>query len=148
MSSLPTEEVHQTPQWSEFAPLATEERREKTGTTIRNVIYFLFGKISGIGKPIQFCALIGVLVLYDSGPPLTQHNIKRGYDGAREPTFTVSTVPPQTLTNRSNCEGAESRGTAHRAAATAVLFTPTPLTPITTTAAVMSSSPLAQGTSK
>jgi hypothetical protein len=51
-----------------------------------------------------------------SGPPLTQRNVKRGHFGAREPTFTVSTVPSQTLANRSDCEGAEARGTAHCAA--------------------------------
>jgi hypothetical protein len=35
--------------------------------------------------------------------------LKGGHIGAREPTFTVSTVPPQTLANRSDREGAEAR---------------------------------------
>jgi hypothetical protein len=33
-----------------------------------------------------------------SGPPLGQRHIKEGPAGAREPTFIVPTVPPQTLT--------------------------------------------------
>jgi hypothetical protein len=41
--------------------------------------------------------------------------IKRGHVGAREPTFTVPTVPPQTLATKSDQEGAEARGTAHHA---------------------------------
>jgi hypothetical protein len=41
--------------------------------------------------------------------------IKRGHAGAREPMFTVPTVPPQTLTTQSDREGAEARGTAHYA---------------------------------
>jgi hypothetical protein len=39
--------------------------------------------------------------------------IKGGHVGAREPTFTVPTVPPQTLATKSDREGAEVRGTAH-----------------------------------
>jgi hypothetical protein len=76
------------------------------------------------------------------GSPLAQRNIKRGHAGAQEPTFTVSTVPPQTLANRSDHEGAETRGTAHYVADRR------PLTPTMTIAAAMSSSSSAQGISK
>jgi hypothetical protein len=87
-------------------------------------------------------------ILVAVGPLSRSTILKGGHAGAREPTFTVSTVPPQTLANRSDHEGAEVRGTAHRVAATIVPFTPMPPTPTTTTAAAMSSSSSAQGTSK
>jgi hypothetical protein len=75
--------------------------------------------------------------------------LKGGHVGAREPTFTVSTVPPQALANQFDREGAETRGTAHSAAITVAPFTPSPPTPTTTAAAItMSSSSSAQGTSK
>jgi hypothetical protein len=45
-----------------------------------------------------------------------------GHAGARELTFTVSTVPPQTLVIRSDREGAEARGTARSAATTVTPF--------------------------
>jgi hypothetical protein len=45
-----------------------------------------------------------------------------GHAGARELTFTVSTVPPQTLVIRSDREGAEARGTARSAATTVAPF--------------------------
>jgi hypothetical protein len=81
--------------------------------------------------------------------PLSRSAIlKWGHAGARESMFTVSTVPPQTLANRSDHEGAEARGTAHSAATTVAPFTPTPPTPTPTVTATMSSSSLAQGTSK
>jgi hypothetical protein len=41
--------------------------------------------------------------------------LKGGHAGAREPTFTVPTVPPQTLATQSDREGAEARGTTHHA---------------------------------
>jgi hypothetical protein len=84
----------------------------------------------------------GVCRSCGSGSPLAQRNIKRGHVGAREPTFTVSTVPPQTLANRSDREGSEARGTAHCVADRR------PPTPTMTIAAAMSSSLLAQGISK
>jgi hypothetical protein len=77
-----------------------------------------------------------------SGSPLTQRNIKMGHTMAREPMFIVSTVPPQTLANRSDCEDAEARETAHCAADRR------PPTPTTTIAAAMSSFSSAQGISK
>jgi hypothetical protein len=63
------------------------------------------------------CALIGAPAVLVAVDPLSRSAIlKGGHAGAREPTFTVSTVPPQTLANRSDREGAEARGTAHCAA--------------------------------
>jgi hypothetical protein len=41
--------------------------------------------------------------------------IKGGHAGAREPTFTMSTMPPQTLATKTDQEGAEARGTIHLA---------------------------------
>jgi hypothetical protein len=55
------------------------------------------------------------------GPLSRSAILKGGHAGAWEPMFTVSTVPPQTLANRFDHEGAEARGTAHRVAATTVL---------------------------
>jgi hypothetical protein len=49
------------------------------------------------------------------GPLSRSATIKGGHVGAWEPTFTVPTVPPQTLTTKSDQEGAEVRGTAHHA---------------------------------
>jgi hypothetical protein len=55
--------------------------------------------------------------------PLSHSTIlERGHVEARESTFTVSTVPPQTLASWSDPEGAEARGTAHCVAATVVFF--------------------------
>jgi hypothetical protein len=83
-----------------------------------------------------------------SGPPLAQRNIKTGaHRGTGTNVHRVHSAP-KTLAKRSNHEGAEVRGTAHRAATTVVLFIPMPPTPTTTTAAAMSSSSSAQGTSK
>jgi hypothetical protein len=70
--------------------------------------------ISGLEiNPIR--ALIGVLALYGNGIPLAQCNNKRGggHSGAREPTFTVPTVPPQTLATKTDQEGVEARGLVH-----------------------------------
>jgi hypothetical protein len=53
--------------------------------------------------------------LYDSGPLSRSAIIKGRHAGAREPTFTVPTVPPRTLATKSDREGAEARGTAHHA---------------------------------
>jgi hypothetical protein len=68
--------------------------------------------------------------------------------GAREPTFTVSTVPPQTLVGRTDLMSTEERGIAHSVAATVISSTPTPSAPATTTVSVMSSSSSAQGISE
>jgi hypothetical protein len=53
--------------------------------------------------------------LYGSGSPFIQRNNKRGHAGTRKPTFTVSTMPPQTLATQSDREGTEARGIAHYA---------------------------------
>jgi hypothetical protein len=44
--------------------------------------------------------------------------IKEGQAGAREPTFAVPTVPPQTLATKTDQVGAEARGLAHLASDT------------------------------
>jgi hypothetical protein len=44
--------------------------------------------------------------------------IKGGQAGAREPTFVVPTVPPQTLTTKTDQRGAEARGLTHLASDT------------------------------
>jgi hypothetical protein len=49
------------------------------------------------------------------GPLSHSATIKGGQARAREPTFTVPTVPPQTLATQSDREDAEARGTAHYA---------------------------------
>jgi hypothetical protein len=49
------------------------------------------------------------------GPLSRSATIKGGQVGAREPTFTVPTVPPQTLATKTDQEGAEARGLAHLA---------------------------------
>jgi hypothetical protein len=41
--------------------------------------------------------------------------IKGGQARAREPMFIVPTVPPQTLTTKTDQEGAEARGLTHLA---------------------------------
>jgi hypothetical protein len=53
--------------------------------------------------------------LYGSWPLSRSATIKGGHAGAREPTFTVSTVPPQTLATKTDQEGAEAKGTVHLA---------------------------------
>jgi hypothetical protein len=53
--------------------------------------------------------------LYGSGPLSCSATIKGGHAGAWEPTFTVPTVPPETLATKSDREGAEARGTTHHA---------------------------------
>jgi hypothetical protein len=108
---------------------------EIKGETVRKVISQMEGPPSRV-------LIEGVCRSCGSGPPLVQHNIKRGHAEAWESTFTVPTVPPQTLANRSDREGAEARGTAHCAADRR------PPTPTTTIAAAMSSSSLTQGISK
>jgi hypothetical protein len=98
---------------------------EIKGETVRKVISQMEGPPSRV-------LIGGVCRSCGSGPPLVQRNIKRGHAEAWEPTFTVPTVPSQTL----------ARGTAHCAADRR------PPTPTTTIAAAMSSSSSAQGISK
>jgi hypothetical protein len=69
-------------------------------------------------------------LLYMAVCPLSRSaTLKGGHAGAREPTFTVPTVPPQTLATRSDREGAEARRTAHNIVTTIASSTPTPPTP-------------------
>jgi hypothetical protein len=49
------------------------------------------------------------------GPLSRSATIKGGQAGAREPTFAVPTVPPQTLTPKTDQRGAEARGLTHLA---------------------------------
>jgi hypothetical protein len=65
---------------------------------------------------------MGVLALYGSRPLSHSAILKGGHVGAWESTFTVSTVPQQTLAIRSDCEGDEARGTAHSVATTVAPF--------------------------
>jgi hypothetical protein len=96
------------------------------------------------GTPLH--ALIGsVCHSCGSGPPLTQHHIKKGARRSTETNVHRVHSAPQTLASRSDPEGAEVRGTAHCAAATVLSSTPTPTT---TTAAAMLFSSSAQGISK
>jgi hypothetical protein len=60
---------------------------------VRNVIS---GSSNRETDPIR--ALIGGACRVWQWPPLTQRHNKRGQAGARETTFAVPTVPPQTLT--------------------------------------------------
>jgi hypothetical protein len=66
--------------------------------------------ISGLGNRSDPRPDQGRLLCMSVGPLSRSVTIKRG---AREPTFAVSTVPPQTLATQSDREGAEARGTAH-----------------------------------
>jgi hypothetical protein len=52
------------------------------------------------------------------GPPLAQRHIKERLTGTRESTFTVSTAPPQTLTQRPIKEALKQGDWHHLAAAT------------------------------
>jgi hypothetical protein len=65
--------------------------------------------------------------------------IKGGHARARDPMFTIPTVPPQTLATQSDREGAEARGTSHYASDHRLLT-------VTATTTMLSSSS-AQGTS-
>jgi hypothetical protein len=49
------------------------------------------------------------------GPLSHSATIKGEQAGAREPTFTVPTVPPQTLATKTDQEDAEARGLVHLA---------------------------------
>jgi hypothetical protein len=76
------------------------------------------------------------------GPLLRSATIKGGQVGAREPTFTVATVPPQTLTIKTDQE-ALKRGDWLTSPPTLIIDRH-PMTPTVTDA--MSSSSSAQGT--
>jgi hypothetical protein len=52
------------------------------------------------------------------GPLSRSTTMKGGQAEARRPTFTVPTVPPQTLTTKTDQRGAEGRGLAHLASDT------------------------------
>jgi hypothetical protein len=106
------------------------------------------GDLPYMEGPPSRALIEGVCHSCGSGPPLTQCHIKMGaHRGTGTNVHRVHSAP-QTLTSRSDPEGAEVRGTAHCVAATVVSFIPTPPTPTTTTAAVMSSFSSAQGISK
>jgi hypothetical protein len=81
---------------------------EIKGKNVRNVI-------SGWGNRSDPRPDRGRLPCMAVGPISRSATIKGGHAGAREPTFTVPTVPPQTLATQSDREGAEARGTAHYA---------------------------------
>jgi hypothetical protein len=92
------------------------------GETVRNVI-------SGLGNQSDPRTDRGRLYCMAVAPLSRSATLKGVHVGAREPTFTVPTVPPQTLATRSDHEGAEARGTAHSAVTTIASSTPTPPTP-------------------
>jgi hypothetical protein len=69
--------------------------------------------ISGSGNRSNPCPDRGRLPCMAVSPLSRSATIKGGQAGAREPTFTVPTVPPQTLTTKTDQRGAEARGLAH-----------------------------------
>jgi hypothetical protein len=75
---------------------------------VRNVI-------SGLGNQSVPRPDRGHLPCMAVDPLSRSATIKEGHAGTRAPTFTVPTVPPQTLATQSDREGAEARGTAHYA---------------------------------
>jgi hypothetical protein len=77
--------------------------------SVRNVIYRLGNQSDP--RPDR-----GHLPCMAVGPLSRSATIKGGHAGAQEPTFTMPTVPPQTLATQSDREGAEARGTTHYAA--------------------------------
>jgi hypothetical protein len=81
---------------------------EIKGDNVRNVISKL--ETNPICAPDR-----GRLPCMAVGPLSRSATIKGGQAGAREPMFTVPTVPPQTLATQSDREGVEARGTAHYA---------------------------------
>jgi hypothetical protein len=105
---------------------------EIKGKNVKNMI-------SGLGNQSDPRPDQGRLPCMAVGPLLRSATIKGGHAGARERTFTVPTVPPQTLATQSDHKGAEARGTAHYAADHRLLTV--------TVTATMSPSSSAQGTS-
>jgi hypothetical protein len=93
--------------------------------------------ISGLGNRSDPRPDRGCLPCMAVGPLSRSATIKGGHVGAREPTFTVPTVPPQTLATKTDQEGAEARVLVHLAT------NHRPMTVIDT----MSSSSSAQGIS-
>jgi hypothetical protein len=75
---------------------------------VRNVI-------SGLGNRSDPRPDRGRLLCMAVGPLSRSATIKGGHAGAREPTFTVPTVSPQTLAKKTDQEGAEARGFVHLA---------------------------------
>jgi hypothetical protein len=105
---------------------------EIKGENVRNVI-------SRLGNQSDPRPDRGHLPCMAVGPFSRSATIKGGHVGAREPTFTMPTVSPQTLATQSDREGAEARGTTHYAADHRLLTV--------TATATMSSSSSAQDTS-
>jgi hypothetical protein len=93
---------------------------------VRNVI-------SGLGNQSDLRPDRGHLLCMAVCPFSRSATIKGGHAGAREPTFTMPTVPPQTLATQSDREGAEVRETTHYAADHRLLT-------VTATATISSSS--------
>jgi hypothetical protein len=79
---------------------------EIKGENVRNVI-------SGSGNRSDPRPDRGRLPCMAVGPLSHSATIKGGQAGAREPRFTVPTVPPQTLATKTDQEGAEARGLVH-----------------------------------
>jgi hypothetical protein len=76
---------------------------EIKGENVRKVI-------SGSGNRSDPCLDRGRLPCMTVDPLSCSATIKGGQAGAREPTFTVPTVPPQTLTTKTDQRGAKVRG--------------------------------------
>jgi hypothetical protein len=75
---------------------------------VRNVI-------SGLGNRSDPRPDRGRLPCMLVGPLSRSATIKGGQAGAREPTFTVPTLPPQILATKTDQEGAEARRLVHLA---------------------------------
>jgi hypothetical protein len=103
---------------------------EIKGENVRNVI-------SGSGNRSDPRSDRGRLPCMAVCPLSRSATIKGGQARAREPMFTMPTVPPQTLVTKTDQEGAEARGLVHLA---------TNRRPLTITD-TMSSSSSAQGIS-
>jgi hypothetical protein len=79
---------------------------EIKGENVRKVI-------SGLGNQSDPRPDRGRLSCMAVGSLSRSATIKGGQAGAREPTFAVPTVPPQTLATKTDQEGAEARGLTH-----------------------------------
>jgi hypothetical protein len=110
---------------------------EIKGENVRNVI-------SGSGNRSDPRSDRGRLPCMAVGPFSHSATIKGGQAGAREPRFTMPTVPPQTLATKTDQEGAEARGLVHL---TTNRQPPTDDSQPSTVTDTMSSSSSAQGIS-
>jgi hypothetical protein len=81
---------------------------EIKGENVRNMI-------SGLGNRSDPRPDRGRLSCMAVDPLSRSAIIKEGQAGAREPTFTMPTVPPQTLATKTDQEGTEARGLVHLA---------------------------------